>query len=93
MFSTVDPYFTIDGISRALDLYYRTSRPFNSLGDQYQIATPGAAIRFGVPFSEVDTVFFGIGAETTADQGHHRRCPMRTSSIATSTAPTAARCR
>jgi len=65
VFSTLDPYFTIDGVSRALDLYYRTSRPFNSLGDQYQIATPGIAIRFGVPFSEFDTVFFGIGAETT----------------------------
>ncbi|HEY6353293.1 MAG TPA: outer membrane protein assembly factor BamA [Burkholderiaceae bacterium] len=65
VFSSVDPYFTVDGVSRALDLYYRTSRPFNSLGDQYQIATPGAAIRFGVPFSEYDTVFFGIGAETT----------------------------
>jgi outer membrane protein insertion porin family len=65
VFSTVDPYFTIDGVSRALDLFYRTSRPFNSLGDQYQIATPGAAIRFGVPFSDVDTVFFGIGVETT----------------------------
>jgi outer membrane protein insertion porin family len=65
VFSSVDPYFTVDGVSRAFDLYYRTSRPFNSLGDQYQIATPGAAIRFGVPFSEFDTVFFGIGAETT----------------------------
>ena len=65
VFSSLDPYFTVDGVSRALDMYYRTSRPFNSLGDQYQIATPGAAIRFGVPFSEYDTVFFGIGAETT----------------------------
>ena len=65
VFSTLDPYFTVDGVSRALDLYYRTSRPFNSLGDQYQIATPGIAVRFGVPFSEFDTVFFGIGAETT----------------------------
>ncbi|HSB23886.1 MAG TPA: outer membrane protein assembly factor BamA [Burkholderiaceae bacterium] len=65
VFSTLDPYFTIDGISRAIDLYYRTSRPYNSLGDQYQIATQGGAIRFGVPFSEFDTVFFGIGAENT----------------------------
>lgn len=65
LISTVDPYFTIDGVSRAIDLYYRTSRPYNSLGDQYQLVTPGAAIRFGVPFSEVDTVFFGIGAERT----------------------------
>jgi outer membrane protein insertion porin family len=65
VFSTVDPYFTVDGISRAVDLYYRTSRPFNSLGDQYQIANPGGAIRFGVPFSEYDTVFFGVGIEQT----------------------------
>ncbi len=65
VFSSVDPYFTVDGISRGIDLYYRTSRPYNSLGDQYQIATPGGAVRFGVPFSEYDTVFFGIGAEQT----------------------------
>lgn len=63
--STVDPYFTLDGVSRAVDVYYRTSRPLNSLGDAYQLATPGAAVRFGVPFSEVDAVFFGIGAERT----------------------------
>jgi outer membrane protein insertion porin family len=65
VFNTVDPYFTVDGISRAIDLYYRTSRPYNSLGDRYQLANPGAAIRFGVPFTEFDTVFFGIGVEQT----------------------------
>ena len=63
--NAVDPYFTIDGISRSIDLFYRTSRPYNSQGDTYQLATPGAAVRFGVPFSEFDTVFFGIGAEQT----------------------------
>jgi len=65
VFSTVDPYFTVDGISRAVDVYYRTSRPYNSLGDQYQITNPGGSIRFGVPFSENDTVFFGVGLEQT----------------------------
>jgi outer membrane protein insertion porin family len=64
-FSTVEPYFTTDGVSRALSVFYRTTRPFNSLGDAYQIATPGASIRFGVPFSEFDTVFMGIGWERT----------------------------
>ncbi len=63
--STVDPYWTVDGISRAVDIYYRTSRPFNSLGESYDLKTPGAAIRFGVPFSEYDTVFMGIGFERT----------------------------
>ena len=68
--STVDPYWTIDGISRALDIFYRTSKPINSQGETYELATPGAAIRFGVPFSDFDTVFFGIGAEQTRINGN-----------------------
>jgi outer membrane protein insertion porin family len=67
--STVDPYFTIDGISRAFDLYYRTSKPLNSQGEQYELVTPGGSVRFGVPFSEFDTVFFGIGFERTEIRG------------------------
>lgn len=61
--STTNPYFTKDGISRTLDLFYKTTRPFDAQGGDYEIATPGFGIRFGVPFSERDTVFFGVGAE------------------------------
>jgi outer membrane protein insertion porin family len=68
--STVDPYWTIDGISRAIDLFYRTSKPINSQGEEYELATPGMAIRFGVPFSDFDTVFVGIGYEQTRIQGN-----------------------
>jgi outer membrane protein insertion porin family len=64
--STVDPYFTVDGVSRAVDLFYRTVKPFNNLGQQYELVSHGASIRFGVPFSEQDTVFFGAGYERTA---------------------------
>ena len=61
-----DPYFTVDGISRATDIYYRTSRPLYYTGDQdYKIETAGGGFKFGVPFSETDTVFFGIGYEWT----------------------------
>lgn len=67
--STVDPYFTIDGISRAFDVFYRTTRPLNSQGEEYQLVTPGTSVRFGVPFSEFDTVFFGIGLERTQIKG------------------------
>jgi outer membrane protein insertion porin family len=68
--STVDPYWSTDGVSRAVDVYYRTSKPFNSLGETYELATPGASIRFGVPFSDFDTVFFGLGAEQTRIGGN-----------------------
>ena len=67
--STVDPYFTVDGISRAIDVYYRTTKPINSQGEEYKLVTPGVSVRFGVPFSEYDTVFFGIGAERTEIRG------------------------
>lgn len=72
--STTDPYFTQDGVSRTIDLYYRTSRPYSyvvddsevSTSDMYKIVSKGASIRFGVPFTELDTVYFGIGAEQTS---------------------------
>ncbi len=61
--TTTDPYFTQDGVSRTFDLYYKTTRPFDAQGGDYEIVTPGVGIRFGVPFTETDTVFFGLGAE------------------------------
>ena len=62
--STTDPYFTPDGVSRTVDVYHRTTSPYQ---DQnfYQLITSGAGIRFGVPFTESDTVFFGLGIERT----------------------------
>jgi outer membrane protein insertion porin family len=63
--STVDPYFTADGISRAIDVYYRTTSPYSEQGGDYRLVTPGMSIKFGVPFTEQDTVFFGIGVEQT----------------------------
>ncbi len=68
--STTDPYFTIDGVSRTFDVFYRTSRPINSQGEDYQLVTPGASVRFGVPFTEFDTVFFGVGLERTEIRGN-----------------------
>ncbi len=65
LLSTVDPYFTDDGVSRSFELFYRTARPLNSQGDAYQLETPGMSLRFGVPFTEFDTVYFGLGAEST----------------------------
>ena len=63
VFSTTNPYFTADGVSRTLDVYYRTDKPYEDQGGNYELVTKGASIRFGVPFSETDTVFFGAGVE------------------------------
>jgi outer membrane protein insertion porin family len=62
--SNYDPYFTEDGISRYTDLYYRSSKPLYYTGDpNYQIKSVGSNIKLGVPYTEVDRVFFGTGAE------------------------------
>ena len=61
--TTVDPYFTADGISRSFDVYFRTNRPLDGQGGDYGIKTTGASLRFGVPFTETDTVYFGGGYE------------------------------
>jgi outer membrane protein insertion porin family len=63
--NTVNPYFTPDGVSRTIDLYHRVSRPYQDQGGNYELATTGAGVRFGVPFSESDTVYFGINGERT----------------------------
>ncbi|HEV3428227.1 MAG TPA: outer membrane protein assembly factor BamA [Paraburkholderia sp.] len=60
----VDPYFTVDGIKRITDVYYRTYQPlYYSTDSSFKIITAGGDLKFGIPFSEVDTVFFGVGFE------------------------------
>jgi outer membrane protein insertion porin family len=62
--SNFRPYFTVDGISRFTDVFYRTSQPLTSFqGSDYSIRSAGGRVQFGVPFSELDTVFFGLGVE------------------------------
>ena len=69
VFSNTDPYFTQDGVSRSFDLYYRTTRPYAAV-DSYALKNVGASLRFGVPFSETDTVYFGAGYDvTTIEEG------------------------
>jgi outer membrane protein insertion porin family len=63
--SQTNPYFTQDGISRSYEAFLRTTRPPVINTGDYRVRTLGGNVRFGVPFSEVDTVFFGVGAERT----------------------------
>jgi outer membrane protein insertion porin family len=64
-FSQTNPYFTDDGISRAFQVYLRTTRPPAINYGSYTIRQTGGNVTFGVPFSEIDTVFFGVGLERT----------------------------
>ena len=63
--STTDPYFTPEGVSRSFDVFQRTTRPYMGDLNAYSLVTSGAGMRLGVPFGEIDTVFFGINFEQT----------------------------
>ena len=64
VFNTTNPYFTDDGVSRTIDLYLRTSKPYTDI-DSYSIETTGASLRFGIPFTDSDTIYVGGGIDRT----------------------------
>jgi outer membrane protein insertion porin family len=63
--STIDPYLTLDGVSRSIDAYYRTNNQADLNLASVGLRSIGGNLRFGIPFTETDTVFFGTGYEGT----------------------------
>lgn len=63
--STTNPYFTDGGISRTIDVFTRTTRPYYGDLNSYSIVNSGVGMRFGVPVTEYDTVYVGANAEQT----------------------------
>ncbi|MFY8017021.1 MAG: outer membrane protein assembly factor BamA, partial [Inhella sp.] len=62
---STNPYFTEDGVSRTINLYYTTSKSLNNFNEIYEFAREGASVNFGVPIAEYDRIFIGGGYERT----------------------------
>lgn len=60
-----EPYWTVDGVSRTLELYDKNIDPTGLAIAQYSSSTQGASIGFGVPVSEIDTINLGFRFEHT----------------------------
>ncbi len=60
-----EPYYTVDGVSRTLELYQRNTDPGSIAISQYTSSTYGAAVNFGVPITETDSVNVGFRYEHT----------------------------
>ncbi|MBI2509708.1 MAG: outer membrane protein assembly factor BamA [Betaproteobacteria bacterium] len=63
--SYTDPYYTVDGVSRGFDIFYRKVDPDNNQLGRYQTRTAGVTLRLGVPVTELDTIQYGLGYENT----------------------------
>jgi outer membrane protein insertion porin family len=63
--SHADPYVTIDGVSQSEEIYRRDSNLAKLGLATVDIGTTGGTVRWGVPFTEFDTIFFGAGVEST----------------------------
>jgi outer membrane protein insertion porin family len=60
-----EPYWTVDGVSRTTEIYYKTLDPSGLAIAQYSSNTLGAAMGFGVPVTESDTINYGLRFEQT----------------------------
>jgi outer membrane protein insertion porin family len=60
-----EPYWTVDGVSRTLEVYQRNIDPTSLAISQYASSTFGGAVSFGVPITETDTILYGFRVEHT----------------------------
>lgn len=63
--SYTEPYWTSDGVARTIEVYDKNVDPSSLPIAQYSSQTAGAALGFGVPITETDTINFGGRFEHT----------------------------
>jgi outer membrane protein insertion porin family len=62
-FGYTNPYWTIDGVSRGFDLFYRTIDAEQANLADYGLNTLGGKVSFGVPINESDRFSFGLAVD------------------------------
>ncbi len=64
-FSFLDPYYTVDGVSRGYSMFYRKSDFQERNIANFSTDSVGGAVNFGYPVSEVSRLGFSFGYENT----------------------------
>jgi outer membrane protein insertion porin family len=62
--SYMDPYYTVDGVSRGFDLYRRVTDASNLAVGPYKTDSLGGGIKFGYPVAEQVSIDFGLNLES-----------------------------
>ena len=63
--SFLDPYFTLDGVSRGYNLYYRNTKLDELNVSRYATDSQGASLTFGYPIDETKSINFSLGVDQT----------------------------
>jgi len=63
-FSYMNPYYTIDGVSRGFGLFYRETDAQEANIADYSTDTYGANVNYGFPVNEFDSFRFGFDADS-----------------------------
>lgn len=63
--SFVDPYFTLDGVSRGYNLFYRETKFDARNVSNYITNTMGGNLSFGYPIDENESINFSLGLDKT----------------------------
>src|SRR5687767_3185293 len=62
--SYMDPYYTVDGVSRGFDVYKRVTDASSLAVGPYKTDSLGGGVKFGYPVSEQVTMDFGVNLES-----------------------------
>jgi outer membrane protein insertion porin family len=62
--SYLDPYYTVDGVSRGFDVYRRVTDASDLAVGPYKTDSYGGGIKFGYPVAEQVTMDFGVNIES-----------------------------
>lgn len=63
--SFLDPYFTVDGVSRGYNLYYKKTKIDSLNVSRYATDSKGASLTFGYPIDETKSISFSFGVDQT----------------------------
>ena len=64
-FTYLNPYWTVDGVSRAFDLFYRETDAARANLANYSTTVFGGGVLFGIPINEFDRVAVGLETDFT----------------------------
>src|SRR5690606_37868302 len=64
-FSYLNPYYTVDGVSRGFNLYYRETDYEQEDVAEYSTDVYGGGVNFGYPIDNFSRLNFGLGNSNT----------------------------